>query len=150
MFDALINRMQKLQALNIGLLFTDALQNETLQAEIIDLNQKQLYDEGVQADGTPTGDYAPITIAHYKPLAFSQGRDGRSDHITGKDTGETYDSMRPVIAYNAFTIEADDRNNIFKDLLPQGLGLTSESLTEIQPEICELIIEGIKERIFAD
>ena len=144
----LINRMNKIASLNMGLIFSDIIADPLIQAQIIDLNQKQLYEEGVQSDGSPTGDYAPITVAYYKPLAASEGRDGRSDHITGKDTGITYDSMRVIPGYNYFTIKADDRNNFF-DREPLGLGLTRESIEELVPEILERAIEGVKETIFA-
>jgi hypothetical protein len=149
MFGALINRMQKIQSLNVGLLFSDVINNELLQAQIIDLQQNQLYDQGIQSDGTPTGDYAPVTVAHYKPIAFSQGRDGRSDHITGKDTGITYASMKVEPMYNAFKITADDRNNFFETYEPKGLGLTTESIDEIKPEVLEGIIELTRIKIFS-
>ncbi len=127
-------------------MLTEILDEETLKAQIIDLNQKQLYEEGLQSDGTETGQYAPITISYYKPLAASEGRDGRSDHITGKDTGETYRSMSVKSEPEGLIIQADDRNNFF-DREPQGLGLTTDSKREILPEIKESLLEKVKETI---
>jgi len=120
----------------------------SVQAQIVDLNQNQLYNQGVQSDGTPTGQYAPITVSKYKPLALAEGRDGRSDHITGKDTGETYASMKvQVLPKNGFEITADDRNNFF-DRITDGLGLTEESVQTIMPEIKERMIDSIRQRLF--
>lgn len=148
MFGAIKKLNAKVQAFDQDRTLTDILGNETLQAQIIDLNQNQLYEKGIQADGTPTGDYAPITISHYKPLAAAEGRDGRSDHITGKDTGQTYASMKVASLPDGFKIEADDRNNFF-EREDKGLGLTSESLNEIRPEIKERFVETLREKVFA-
>lgn len=147
MFDVIKDLEKKLPLLDERLMLKEILDNDSIQRQIIDLQTEagghgQLYDLGVQSDGSPTGDYALITIAYYKPLAASQGRDGRSDHITGKDTGKTYDSMRVVNESDGFTIIADDRNNFFA-IIPKGLGLTKESISLLTPEISARIIERI-------
>ena len=141
----LYRRIQQLQT-PLNPILEDVLKDSSLQAQIVDLNQSQLYDQGIQADGTPTGDYAQITIDKYKPLAGYEGRDSRSDHITGKDTGETYDSMKVSTGSEGFVITADDRNDFF-EREPKGLGLTTESLNEILPEIKESFIQKYKKAI---
>lgn len=147
MFGAIKKMGAKVASLNEDKILKEILDEPSIQAQIVDLNQHQLYDLGVQADGTPTGDYAPITVAKWKPLAAAEGRDGRSDHITGKDSGITYESMKIDNQMKSFKVEADDRNNFF-DREPQGLGLTQESINEIIPEVRELFIEKVKEKIF--
>ncbi len=139
---------KKVAAIDEHRLLEEILSEEILKAQIIDLNQEQLYEKGVQADGTPTGDYAPVTKYYYKPLAASQGRDGRTDHITGKDTGQTYASMKVANELKGFKVIADDRNDFF-EREPKGLGLTTENINEIIPEVREKLIEKVKKKIFA-
>lgn len=146
MFEAIKRKAKKIQKLNQHKMLDKILSDELLEAQIVDLNQKQLYEQGLQADGTPTGDYAPITIAYYKPLAAAEGRDGRSDHITGKDTGITYDSMTVEDKGDGIVIRADDQNDFFARI-DKGLGLTGESKKEILPEIKQRLIEEIKTEI---
>jgi hypothetical protein len=85
MFEAVYEMGKRAAEMDESKMIAEIFEDETLQAQIVDLNQNQLYEQGLQADGTPTGEYAPITISFYKPLAAAEGRDGRSDHITGKD-----------------------------------------------------------------
>lgn len=148
MFDAIIQLGKKIALLDEDKILSEILDSPGLQAQIVDLNQSQLYDKGIQSDGSPTGEYAPITISYYKPLAASEGRDGRTDHITGKDTGRTYESMKVFNGSKGFLVHADDRNNFF-DREPEGLGLTDESIQEILPEIQEAIIDEIEKKIFS-
>jgi hypothetical protein len=144
MFEGIIERFKKLSELDENQLIHDALEDTTLQAQIIDLNQKQLYDKGIQSDGTETGQYALKTIQYKQAFGDSWKTPGNTSHITGNDTGETYDSMRVENKPDEFEITAIDRNDFFKRE-PQGLGLTEESIEEIQPEIAELIVNKIKE-----
>lgn len=143
MFEEIKNMCSRAASIDQNQVLEEILSDPSIQSQIIDLNQKQLYDEGVQADGSPTGDYAPITISKYKPLAAAEGRDGRSDHITGKDTGETYESMKVVNQAQGIQITADDRNNFF-DRVPDGLGLTDDSIDQIIPEVNERMIDIIE------
>ena len=148
MFDKLKSLCERGLAFKQDEILDEIFSVPSVQAQIVDLNQNQLYNQGVQSDGTPTGQYAPITVSKYKPLALADGRDGRSDHITGKDTGETYASMKvQVLPKNGFEITADDRNNFF-ERITDGLGLTEESVQTIMPEIKERMIDSIRERLF--
>lgn len=140
MFGKIKSLEKKVNAFDQPKVMEEIMSDPVLNAQMVDLNQQQLYEEGVQADGTPTGQYAPITVSYYKPKAASEGRDGRSDHITGKDTGITYASMRVVPGAEGVVITADDRNNFF-DHEPKGLGLTKESLTQIRPHVYEAFKE---------
>ena len=146
MFEAVYEMGKRAAEMDESKMIAEIFEDETLQAQIVDLNQNQLYEQGLQADGTPTGEYAPITISFYKPLAAAEGRDGRSDHITGKDTGETYKSMKVANEDKAIRIEAEDRNDFFKRI-PEGLGLTGESINQIIPEVRETLIEKVRDKI---
>jgi hypothetical protein len=146
MLEGLIDYFKKLSKIDENQILHDVLQDATLQAQIIDLNQHQLYDEGIQADGTETGQYAIKTIQYKQAYGDSRGVPGNTSHITGNDTGQTYDSMRVQNMPDRFEIVADDRNHFF-DREPDGLGLTNESIDEIVPEIKDGIIEKIQEAI---
>lgn len=117
-----------------------------MQAQIVDLNQKQLYEQGLQADGSPTGQYAPYTIAQKQAYGDAYGVPGRTDHITGLDTGETYKSMHVEALPEGFVISADDRNGFF-DVIDKGLGMTKESKKELLPEIHESMMERMKKAL---
>ncbi len=154
MFEALIQKFEALASIDQNEMIHEVLNDKELQADIVALNQSQLYDEGVTADGKSTGDYSPVTITHYKPLAQAMGRDGETAHMTGKDSGETYDSMRVDNRGDEFDVIADDRNGVFTHpfkygSLVGGLGLTEESKEKIIPSIRNILIENIKEKIAA-
>jgi len=146
MFKKIKRKAAALKKFNQDKVLTDILDNDILKAQIVDLNQKQLYEQGLQADGTPTGDYHPITIAHKLKYGDARGIPGRIDHITGLDTGMTYDSMEVVAKEDGIVVRADDHNDFF-EIIDRGLGLTKESLSEIRPEIKSKIIDEVKKAI---
>ncbi len=143
-FGKLLKRVEQMKT-PLKPIMAEVFKDPTLKAQIVDLNQFQLYEQGIESDGSETGQYAQITIDKYKPLAEAEGRDGRSDHITGKDTGETYKSMEVRADSNSFKIYADDRNNFF-ERFPKGLGLTTQSKNELIPEIKESFIKKFKQK----
>lgn len=145
MFDAIKKKVENLKKFNQEKALNEILSTPSLESQIIDLNQKQLYEQGIQADGSSTGQYAPITISHYKPLAKAEGRDGRTDHVTLKDTGHLYNSMEVVAVKEGITITADDENGVFEKMkVEDALGLTAESISDIIPEIRTELIEKVK------
>jgi hypothetical protein len=148
MFGAIKNLNARVQAIDQARILTDILDTDSLKAQMIDLNRTQLYEEGVQADGTPTGEYAPVTINYYKPLAAAEGRDGRTEHITLKDTGAMYESMKVESLPEGFKITAEDPNDL-QVREPKMLGLTKESIAEIIPEVKQRFLDNVKEKLFA-
>lgn len=76
---------ERLRSISIELEYSNSLNKN--KAVAIDMNQKQLYDEGIRADGTPTGFYAPST----KKQKERKGQ--RTDHVTGFDKGDMYKDM---------------------------------------------------------
>lgn len=118
--------------------------NDSVLSQMSDLNtESQLYDKGVLADGSATGEYAPITIDFYKPLAEQMGRDGKTDHVTMKNTGELYSSINYKYENGALRVEYDDPNDLESDY---GVfaGLTDESKGDIIPEVKENIIDFLQ------
>jgi len=136
-----------------------AFDNKPLQKFIIQLNQEQLMNEGVNADGTPTGDYSPASVEFF-------GK--RPGHITLFDTGKFYESMKFKNGSGEFSIFADtlkdgmiekmyaQNTKVFTkvytiDLLTtrggqwkNSIGLTDESKREIAPVVVKLIADQIR------
>lgn len=145
-FQKLYDRIKKLQT-PLNQILEDVLKDNDIEESIIKLNQEQLYDQGVQADGSTTGQYTEDSKIQKYWAGVDGTGDSRSDHITGKDTGETYASMQVKINPDSFIITADDRNDFFEEHAPKGLGLTNESIKEILPEVKQLFIEKYKKAI---
>lgn len=138
--------LDKVEALDPNAMFDEIMRDPAMQAQIIDLNtQKQLYEQGVKADGTLVGEYSPATINKWKPLAGFEGRDSRSDHVTLKDTGEFYRSFEVRPEPGRIVIVADTIKPGGEDLAATWganiLGLTSESIGELIPEIRQRVID---------
>lgn len=143
-FQAIRNKADAIKKFDQDKELQKVLADPILDAQIIDLNQKQLYEQGIQSDGSPTGQYSPYTIALKEQYGDAYGVPGRTDHITGLDTGETYQSMAVESKLEGITITADDRNDFFK-IEDKGLGLTNESLSEIRPHVRESLVERARE-----
>ena len=148
MLEAVKKLSAKVKAIDQGKELNQILTNESMQAQIIDLNQRQIYEQGIQADGTPTGEYSPKTIALKIQHGDARGVPGRVDHITGLDTGITYDSMNVKAEPDGIVINAEDRNGFF-EIEPKGLGLTKESINEIIPEVRQSLIQRLRRLIAA-
>ena len=132
--------------IDVNRMLFEILNDTTLQVQVLGLNtESQLYDKGIDAAGNELGQYSFWTKAYFKPIAASQGRDGRTDHITLKDTGEFYASFRFVNEPDGFMISAntikDDGNDLAVIYGNKILGLSSESMAEITPEIRERLVE---------
>lgn len=148
MLGAVKNLRKKVKAINQNKLIKDVFANDLLQAQMVDLNQEQLYEKGIEADGTPTGDYAFNTIYGTSKYEGKIEKGQRYDHITGKDTGASYESMR---------VEAQPNQVVFKAKFPKAfrerfinlLGLTDESYREVRPEIKQRFLDGFKEKIYS-
>ena len=115
---------------------------------IISLNQDgQLFDLGIDSTGrllsTIGGDYAASTVEKKKSegLPF--------DRITLFDTGAFYDSFIVKARKDEFEIIANtlkDGNDLQDDWGNKILGLTDESIEELQGEFLQQLIDLIKEK----
>lgn len=140
MFKVFYDLCNKVLALDQYVILEEALEDPYVQAQIIELNQSQLYDKGIEADGSPTGEYSKKSIEVY----------GKSPgHITLKDTGATYDTMRVLSSGDGFVIVADmDLHGVDLNVIyPNALGLTPESLEELLPLIRDTMIRIIKDKL---
>lgn len=143
---------ERVISIDINQMLFTILEDTTLQVQIIDLNtESQLYDQGVDSEGNSLGEYSFWTRVYWKPLAASQGRDGRTDHITLKDTGDFYASFRVINDMDGFTVSAntikEDGNDLAVIYGDKILGLSSESLSQIKPEIRERLSEILRQQI---
>ena len=143
MFSAGRAKIAKIANIDLNAAFKVAITNPSVEAQLIDLNQKQLYVDGVLSDGTPTGDYAASTIQKKDALGVESG------HITLKDTGEFYDSMKVEEKDNGVVITADTQkeNNDLSEQWPNLLGLTDDSKNEVKDEISEIMLTHLKEQL---
>ncbi len=81
---------------------SELLRDERLKNYIIELNQEQLYDRGVDSEGKDLGrpGYSDYTIE------IKKKKGQRYDHVTLKDTGRFYKSFRIRVNKDGFTIDA--------------------------------------------
>jgi hypothetical protein len=139
MFDSIINLGKGMKRLNQNKIFGDVVSDNTLQSQMIDLNQDQL-QSGYDANDKSTGNYSKTSVEVY-------GKE--PGPITLKDTGAFYDSMKVTRDADSFEIKGQtlkpDRDLL--DRWPNALGLTDENMTDLMPEITELTIEKIKNEI---
>ena len=130
-------------------LFIEILKDSNVQAQIIDFNLEQMYEGGIDSEGNSLGQYAQITVSYWKPLARSLGNDGRTDHITLKDTGEFYKSFRIKLENDGFKITANaiKEDTDLAQVYPDVLGLTKESKQMVSELITPYFIEAIRKEL---
>lgn len=140
MFGAIKDLGNNMQKLNHNRLMRDVIDETSVKAQIIDLNQSQMFDKGIDAKGETLGDYSQVSVTKY-------GK--RPGHIQLKDTGEFYDSMKVGVEDEKFIITGDtDKGDVdLANVYPDVLGLTTESKEEILPEIAQRLSEKIKTEI---
>lgn len=110
--------------------------DEETKEHIIQMNtEDQLEEDGLFSDGTPTGDYSPLTIL------YKRRKGDRYDHMTFKDTGQFYDSWEVRVDRSGLDIDADGQvsadTNLFTIYGENILGLTDENM--------QFFIEMVKE-----
>lgn len=117
----------------------------SLQVQSIDLNQLQLYDKGINADNETLGGYSFRTLEYKTRIAGGLGNDTRTDHVTLKDTGDFYRSMKFEKDDEQFWItgDADKGGHDLTRMYGQILGLTNESLEELYDEYFERYQEKV-------
>jgi hypothetical protein len=150
MFKKIKQLCRNAKRINEEKMLKDILKTDSIKAQIIDLNQSQLYEKGLLADGTPTGEYAPATIEGTTNFEGKIQKGQRYDHITLKDTGDFYDSMRVVSNPEGVQIKADyekDGEDLRREW-PNITGLTMESKSEIIPEIRQRLVENVKAKLW--
>lgn len=139
----LAKRSRKLSSLGI---VKKILRNSGLRMDILELNQEQMYDEGIDAKGQPLGEYAPMTLRH----KLSPGpHDHRTDHITLKDMGDFYNSMRLKNEKTHFVITGDMEKSStnLETIYPYALGLTEKNIGVVRKWVRPIALQRIKEAL---
>lgn len=157
MFGKILALNDKVQALKMNEVLHEIIDQDNIKAEIVDLNtQKQLFNEGLQSDGTINPDYSDTSVNVYgKPPG----------PIKLFDTGDFYSTFKIQNNEDNFTIEANTlkdisdkvtmnqmNDNVTVDLLarfPKALGLTDESKGALITTIKPIFVGNIKSKIFA-
>lgn len=116
-----------------------AAYNENVLVQMADLNKDQLNEEGLFVDGSDTPEYTPYT----KKLKAEKGQP--YEHMTFRDTGETQDSITYKFNGNLVADWTDFHN--LEENYKQIVGLASESMDFIKPEISENIRDHIKSKL---
>ena len=125
-FNRVYEVLDRAKSIDAGEVWTIAIDQETKE-HIIQINtEDQLEEDGLFSDGTPTGEYSPLTI-------FYKRRKGdRYDHMTFKDTGQFYDSWEVRVDRDGLDINADGQvsadTNLFSVYGNNILGLTDENM----------------------
>lgn len=108
--------------------------DDSVLRQMADLNNQQLTD-GVYSDGSDTPDYSPYTIE----LKKIEGKIWQ--HMTFEDTGETRQSIRYVYRGGKLQVLINDRFNLLSEYSENIIGLTTNSISDVQEEILENIQE---------
>ena len=149
MFSAIKNKLNALRKLEPNKIMEGIISETDIQQKIVDLNQSQMYDKGVDAVGDSLGDYRAATIVGTNDYEGKIDKGQRYDHITLNDSGEFYDSMKVIQGTEAFLITGNTDKQGFNllDRWPDALGLTPESKTELAIEIKQRVLDKIKSSI---
>jgi hypothetical protein len=138
-------------------LLNEILTSPVVQKWIIQMNQDQLFKEGVNSNGTLLedigGGYSIHTILGVPgkyPGKIELGLP--TQWITLYNTGEFYDSFKVELSLNQVEITANpikDGVNIFNRWGKEVLGLTDDNLQKLIDFIRAELIPKIKEQILA-
>ena len=151
MFESLIRVCNNIKQIDEKKIFKEIFSDRELQEDIANLNKDQMYEQGIL--DIPTGSvfqYAPFTLEYKQKQAGKLGRDTRSDHITLKDTGEFYDSIKVRAEQETIIISGDMKkpDNDLEKQFPNALGLTDESIRTIQGLVLPVLQVEVRKAIF--
>lgn len=139
MFEVFRKLQRNIHDLDSKTIVTEIIAQPLISSEIIDA-QKAQWNVGLEADGSFMGNYSPISVSKY----------GKPDGpIKLEDTGATRESIKVLINDGSFTTTADmDLHGVdLAAIYPAALGLTSESVAELMPEIKSNVIEKVRAKI---
>lgn len=132
---------ERLKKINVQEEFAASLEKN--KAVAIQMNQDQLYEKGIKADGTPTGEYAAST----KKRKERKGQ--KTEFVTGHDTGEMYKDMFLDVRTDEYVMDSADpiaTPHFTKQFGDKVFGLTDENKSilgkeYIQPDMVHSIAE---------
>jgi hypothetical protein len=148
--EAILNSIQSLseKLKNTNKVLEIIFSDPSFQVWLLDLIRwHQLYEQGVTEDNVKIGTYSPFT----KEIKEAQGV--LSTHITLRDTGAFYESMKIFVNPDNIVIDAEgdkvdftgQTTNLFEKYNDSGnlLGLTDESWNQMIDKLTPLIISQI-------
>ena len=146
-FKPVLDMLDRAIRLDEGKAWIYAIDKETKE-HIIQMNtEDQLEEQGIFSDGTPTGEYSPVTVG------YKIQKGDRYDHITFKDTGGFYDSFRVDVDKNGLNIDADGQvsadTNLFQFYGENIAGLTDENMKFLIEIVAEKYIEYVKRELLS-
>lgn len=152
MFEPLKRLVKNVRSLDSANILKQSLDNSQIQHDIISLNtEKQLYEQGVFADGKPTGEYAISTIYGTSRFEGKIQKGQPYDHITFKDTGAMYASETVTLTNDGFVLSMDTVKNGVDLEEREGkiVGLTDESLAEVRDWVKPIFIDKTLQKILS-
>src|ERR1043166_4520295 len=116
----------KIRAIDFTKEIEIVLSNPNSKAEIVELNQEQLYNSGIRSDGIELTPYVPQTVLK------KQAKGQPYDHKTLKDTGIFYDGFYVETQNAKYMVASKDPKSIY---LEERNGLKIYGLTDANREI---------------
>jgi len=143
--------LKNIVSLNQDVLLKQIYSKGNVQQFIISLNTEgqstsQLYELGEDSKGQSLGDYTDFSVL----LKLSGTGDKRTDHITLKDTGDLYESVRITPLKDGFDMTANtfkDGDNLEDRFGADIIGLNEKNKEILANFILPFLQEEIKSRI---
>lgn len=130
--------IRKAQKVTADKLWLKAMDDEMMRKMKILNVHDQLDKKGVYADGTPTPDYAPITVQ----IKRSEGAIWQ--HMNFNDTGETRASIKYSPIKGGIKITLNDRYDLLNTYSEEIIGLTQENKEALHEDIIKNVQKEIK------
>lgn len=112
------------------------------------ITEDQLFEKGEDGLGSPLGEYSDFSKFFKENIAGQLGRSTRSDHITLKDTGEFYESVRVKVTSKGIEMVADtqkDDTDLIDEFGKAILCLNDENLDNfIRPVLLNDLTKDIR------
>lgn len=131
------NKIKKISKLNEEALVEKVFNDHDVQDEIIELNKKQMFEEGIDAKGDSLGEYSKVSVEVYGK------RPGR---IQLYEEGNFYNSIKVKVGNGEASVTGDMQKQE-RDLSiqwPDALGLTDESKRKVRVLGKEIIKDNIR------
>ena len=144
--EALENMLKNfIRVANINKLFKSIMSDQRMKQFIIEKNQEQLYEDGIDSEGKELGypGYSPTTIE------IKKIKGQRYDHVTLKDSGDFYRSFKIHVFSDYIEIRVIDKSG--NDSLIRRYGEDILGLDELnKTKLNQLIINDITQKIISE
>lgn len=145
-FDKKIKQLKFIEK-NLGKFIGEsALRNSNILEDAV--TQDQLFEKGEDGLGNPLGEYSDSTKFFKENIAGQLGRSTKSDHITLKDTGEFYESVKVVLTRDGIKIVADTQkedNDLVDEFGKEILFVNEDNLNNfIRPHLLDDLRKEIR------